>query len=137
MSKSILSQAQVERELFSARLRHALESAGYNGHSPSKLQREFNARAESPITVHAARKWLMGESIPTQERIKVLADWLGVQPSYLRFGGVIEQSRVIDRVPAENVRLLSDLARLTARDRDTVRKLVSVLANTPSMQEAA
>lgn len=137
MSESIISQAQTERELFSHRLSHALVSAGYDGKSPTKLQREFNARVDSPITIHAARKWLVGESIPTQARIKVLADWLGVQPAYLRFGGAVEQSRVVDRIPAENVRILSELARLAPRDRDTVRKLVSVLANTPSMREAA
>jgi hypothetical protein len=28
----------------------------------------------------------MGEGIPTQDRIQVLANWLNVSPSWLRFG---------------------------------------------------
>jgi len=36
--------------------------------------------------VHAARKWLMGESIPTQEKLRSLAKWLNVTAEWLRFG---------------------------------------------------
>ena len=39
-----------------------------------------------PVTVHAARKWLQGESIPTQEKLRALAAWLDVPADWLRFG---------------------------------------------------
>ncbi|MFM7522905.1 MAG: hypothetical protein ACKO4M_01855, partial [Betaproteobacteria bacterium] len=39
-----------------------------------------------PVTVHAARKWLQGESIPTQEKLRALASWLDVPADWLRFG---------------------------------------------------
>lgn len=38
------------------------------------------------MTVHAARKWLLGEAIPTQARLQVLANWLGLSAAWLRFG---------------------------------------------------
>jgi hypothetical protein len=55
--------------------------------SASKFVAEFNLRADGlAITVHGARKWLVGEAIPTQARLQILANWLGVSASWLRFG---------------------------------------------------
>jgi transcriptional regulator with XRE-family HTH domain len=76
-----------ERHQFSERLQQALRSAEYSPDSPTQLAREFNERfAGQPVTVHAARKWLMGESIPTQEKLRSLAKWLNVTAEWLRFG---------------------------------------------------
>ena len=76
-----------ERHQFSERLQQALRSAEYSPDSPTQLAREFNTRfAGQPVTVHAARKWLMGESIPTQEKLRSLAKWLNVTAEWLRFG---------------------------------------------------
>lgn len=41
---------------------------------------------QPPVTTLAARKWLMGEAMPTQDRIQLLAEWLNVSASWLRFG---------------------------------------------------
>ncbi|MFD2274111.1 hypothetical protein ACFS07_32355 [Undibacterium arcticum] len=58
-----------EREGFSDRLQQALRNAHYQPDSPTKLAREFNIRFSGrAVTVHAARKWLVGEAIPTQEK---------------------------------------------------------------------
>ena len=76
-----------ERLAFSERLQQALRSAEYSPTSPTQLAREFNQRSGgNPVTVHAARKWLQGESIPTQEKIRTLASWLDVPADWLRFG---------------------------------------------------
>ena len=76
-----------ERLEFSKRLQQALRNAEYSPNSPTQLAREFNERfAGHPVTVHAARKWLMGEAIPTQVRLRALADVLQVSPTWLRFG---------------------------------------------------
>jgi transcriptional regulator with XRE-family HTH domain len=76
-----------ERHQFSERLQQALRSAEYSPDSPTQLAREFNTRfSGQPVTVHAARKWLMGESIPTQEKLRSLAKWLNVTAEWLRFG---------------------------------------------------
>jgi transcriptional regulator with XRE-family HTH domain len=80
-----------ERLDFSNRLQQALRNAEYSPSSPTQLAREFNERfAGHPVTVHAARKWLQGESIPTQEKLRALASWLEVPADWLRFGNAIE-----------------------------------------------
>ena len=76
-----------ERSAFSERLQQALRNAEYSPNSPTQLAREFNGRFRGhPVTVHAARKWLQGESIPTQEKLRALASWLDVPADWLRFG---------------------------------------------------
>ena len=76
-----------ERLAFSERLQQALGSAGYSPRSPMQLAREFNQRfQDQSVTVHAARKWLHGESIPTQNKLRSLAGWLDVPAEWLRFG---------------------------------------------------
>lgn len=55
--------------------------------SPTRIAREFNLRYHgNPITSQAVRKWLAGESIPSQEKIRFLALWLNVSAQWLRFG---------------------------------------------------
>lgn len=75
-----------ERSTFSIRLRETLRARGIEP-SPSKICLEFNLRADGlSVSVHGVRKWLIGEAIPSQARMKVLADWLGVRAAWLRFG---------------------------------------------------
>jgi len=63
-----------ERLAFSERLRQALSNCNYSPRSPTELAREFNLRFKGQaVTVHAARKWLHGESIPTQDKLRALA----------------------------------------------------------------
>lgn len=81
-----------ERLEFSERLQQALRNAEYPPNSPTQLAREFNLRFSGhPVTVHAARKWLQGESIPTQEKLRALASWLDVPAEWLRFGNANDQ----------------------------------------------
>lgn len=76
-----------ERLEFSERLQQALRNSDFSPNSPTQLAREFNLRfAGHPVTVHAARKWLQGESIPTQDKLRALAEWLDVPADWLRFG---------------------------------------------------
>lgn len=78
-----------ERLEFSGRLQQALRNQDFSPNSPTQLAREFNLRFSGhPVTVHAARKWLQGESIPTQEKLRALANWLDVPADWLRFGNV-------------------------------------------------
>lgn len=76
-----------EKASFSQRLVKALKDAKVEAGSPTVFSREFNRRYNgNPISVHAARKWLMGESIPTQDKLRLLSTWLGVSTEWLRFG---------------------------------------------------
>ena len=76
---------------FAERLRLAMTAAGYEA-KPAVLEREFNTRYwGKPMTLHGVRRWLRGETLPTQEKLLVLAEWLGVPPQQLRFGSEVTQ----------------------------------------------
>lgn len=80
-------QAIKERKNFSLRLNQLLVQSGFPASSPTWLAQEFNRRyAGSSVTLHAVRKWIQGESIPSQDKLKTLATWLSVSPEWLRYG---------------------------------------------------
>ncbi len=122
-----------ERESFSERLQQALKNAHYSPDSPTRLAREFNIRFEGrPITVHAARKWLVGEAIPTQEKLRMIAQWLGVPADWLRFGGSESPGEATEtgnaaRFESADVKLIADLQRLDEHHRQLAREFIRML----------
>jgi hypothetical protein len=111
-----------EREEFSGRLKSALRRARYAPDSPTVLARHFNEiYPGSPITVHAARKWLVAQAIPTQDKLRVLASWLDVPADWLRFGTVAESSAVSS--PEQNNEVTALLARMTRDEVSLVEDL--------------
>lgn len=123
-----------ERESFSVRLQQALKNAHYSPDSPTRLAREFNIRFDGrPITVHAARKWLVGEAIPTQEKLRMIAQWLGVPAEWLRFGGAEtvtpngEGMNGLSRFESADVKLIADLQRLDEHHRQIAREFIRML----------
>lgn len=123
-----------ERESFSERLQQALKNAHYSPDSPTRLAREFNIRFDGrPITVHAARKWLVGEAIPTQEKLRMIAQWLGVPAEWLRFGGPeaappgSEGANGVARFESADVKLIADLQRLDEHHRQIAREFIRML----------
>lgn len=71
---------------FADRLREALKDAGVRV-SATIVASEFNLRYWGDgISSHAARNWLMGVSIPKQDKLLVLSQWLKVSPEGLLFG---------------------------------------------------
>ncbi|HCY61414.1 MAG TPA: hypothetical protein DHV59_00935 [Oxalobacteraceae bacterium] len=99
------------------------------------MAREFNIRFSGrPITVHAARKWLVGEAIPTQEKLRTLAQWLGVQAEWLRFGNGQQEQRLsgaagelAERFDSADVKLIADLQRLDEHHRTIAREIIRLL----------
>ena len=122
-----------ERESFSQRLQQALKNAHYSPDSPTRLAREFNIRFDGrPITVHAARKWLVGEAIPTQEKLRMIAQWLGVPADWLRFGGAEVPGAPAEgggatRFESADVKLIADLQRLDEHHRQLAREFIRML----------
>lgn len=79
------------KNMFANRLRDAMKAAGYEP-KPAVLEREFNTRYwGKPMTLHGVRRWLRGETLPTHEKLLVLAEWLGVPPQQLNFGDEIQR----------------------------------------------
>lgn len=66
------------RQQFALELARALELAGYEAR-PAVLEREFNLRYHGePVSYHAVRKWLHGETLPTVDKLQLLAQWLNI-----------------------------------------------------------
>jgi hypothetical protein len=60
--------------------------------SPTALARDFNLRWRGmPVTVNATRKWLMGEAVPTMDKIETLSSMLNVTADWLRWGDMSVQ----------------------------------------------
>lgn len=119
-----------EKTMFAERLKAALEAAGYEAR-PSVLEREFNLRYwGKPITFQAVRRWLRGDSIPSQDKLQVLARWLAIDPHQLRYGEgsaytISEPSARWDpESSGEERQLLSLYRELPAAQRKVIREIL-------------
>jgi len=116
-----------ESQAFAQRLTAALDAADVEV-SPTAIQRTFNALSgDALISVHAVRKWIVRESIPAQERVRVLAAWLGVSPNWLRFGEQVAQDA--SQTPsAEEYVLLRNFRRLETQEQRHILALIATMA---------
>jgi transcriptional regulator with XRE-family HTH domain len=116
---------KTERAAFSLRLREALRNAGLPDDSPTVLYRNITVRG-IPVTVHAVRKWLMGEAIPTQEKLIAIATWLGVPPDWLRFGtgDGVANAPAGGQIAPLTLRMLESFGRLVERDQQLVQAMI-------------
>lgn len=85
------------KQNFAKRLKDAMEAAGYEAR-PAVLERNFNLHYfGKPMSLHGVRRWLLGETLPPQDKLIALAQWLRVPPDQLRYGeeikAEIEQAR--------------------------------------------
>jgi hypothetical protein len=133
-----------ERKEFAERLQAALRQAKQPADSPTALARGFNSRFPgSAITVHAARKWLMAESIPTQDKLRTLAQWLQVPAEWLRFGTALpdngEESiapvdpalgAMLAAMSREDLKLVEALQALKEDERRLVQQMVQLFFRT-------
>ena len=123
-----------ETEAFAHRLKQALDASAVRS-SPTVVANEFNLRHWGrSITPHTARNWLLGKAIPTQDKLRVLADWLQVSPDELRFGrsgGAVmaaEASTDLASLSMADREMLSRYLGLDVNDRKTVREVVTALS---------
>lgn len=86
-----LSIMDKTKHLFAQRLKNAMEEAGYEAR-PVILERNFNLHYfGKPMSLHGVRRWLIGETLPPQEKLITLAKWLRVPPDQLRYGEEIKK----------------------------------------------
>ena len=123
-----------ETQAFAQRLRRALEVCAVRV-SPTVVANEFNLRYWGrSITPHTARNWLLGKSIPTQDKLRVLADWLQVSPDELRFGRqggdqvLHEADAQFKTLNMADREMLSRYVALSVTERKTVRDVVEALS---------
>lgn len=82
------------------------------------------------MTVHAARKWLVGEAIPTQDKLRTLSEWLGVPIEWLRFGGedkYLPASEGEHKLNSPDLKLIADLQLLDDHHRQIVRECIRII----------
>jgi len=90
-----------------------------------------------------ARNWLLGKSIPMQDKLRVLADWLQVSPDELRYGALAMETKPQYRAMADNEshalnrldrEMLKRYLSLAQENRKTVRDVVAALALAASIK---
>ena len=75
-----------EQSQFAARLRAALREAGIE-ESAVALMKRFNSRyGGASVTSQAVSGWLLGKSMPRQDKLRSLAELLDVDLHYLQTG---------------------------------------------------
>ncbi|MDO5059201.1 MAG: hypothetical protein Q4D82_04580 [Neisseria sp.] len=101
---------QTEKEKFSIRLKLALQQNYPNGLKTSDIAIKFNLRYPSePVTQQAVHKWLNGLAIPSEDKIKTLAEWLNIKPEWLRYGVSEHQSNsAFDEILTELIQQMSE-----------------------------
>jgi transcriptional regulator with XRE-family HTH domain len=119
---------RTEQERFSDRLNQALAEANYPKAGASLIAREFNLRfPDMAVTVHAVRKWIKGEAIPTQDKLVALAQWLGVKADWLRYDG--DEPAAESNSPhfsGEDLRMLRDFQRLSGERKHMVDQIIQI-----------
>ncbi len=115
---------------FAERLRAAMKAAGYEV-KPSVLEREFNLHyMGKPMTLHGVRRWLLGESLPRQDKLETLALWLRIPPQELRYGAEIEnqvkqeRARWDEAVGYQEREIFEAFLSLSAPQRKIVREVI-------------
>jgi hypothetical protein len=116
-----------EQQSFALRLKAALASADVPV-KVTEVWKQFNSLSnDSPVTQHAVRKWLMGQAIPTQQRIRVLSAWLKVESNWLRFGENSDEDE--RKAPSiDEKMLLKSYRRLPLIERQKLLSLIQTMA---------
>lgn len=92
---------------FATRLEQALLAKAIRN-SPTVLATLFNNEFDGrSVTPHTARNWLLGKSLPTQDKLVLLAKILDSSAEYLRYGRHSEKTFVISNDDGSETELTS------------------------------
>lgn len=121
-----------EKAEFAARLRAALKDARIEV-SAAVLEKRFNSRyGGAPVTAQAISGWLNGKAIPRQDKIRVLAAIVGMDPQELQYGGksrVGEGRPTWEAMTAPERAMVDAYLSLPTSQRKLVRDLVAALTD--------
>ena len=121
-----------EKAEFSARLRAALKDAHIEA-SASVIEKRFNARYDGPsVTAQAISGWLNGKAIPKQDKVRVLAAIVGMEPHELQFGGKARvgegKAQWAEAMGRQERAMVDAYLSLPAPQRKLVRELIMALS---------
>lgn len=109
--------------------------------SPTALARDFNLRWRGmPVTVNATRKWLMGQSMPTMDKLSVLANLLNTSEDWLRWGDMAAEKKtnfsynqvseaVVSGLEINEKSFAQDFKLLNANNKQVIGAVMEVLLN--------
>ena len=107
---------------FAARLEQAMVAKSIK-HSPTVLANLFNLRFDGrAVTPHTARNWILGKSMPTQDKLVVLAKLLDTSAEHLRFGRNWEKTLALQNADGSETEL-------TSTQQQLVRKYIMLSAS--------
>jgi hypothetical protein len=123
-----------DKQQFSKRLKAAMAAAGLEAR-PTVLEKLFNLHYPgTPVTYQGVRRWLIGLSIPEQDKLELLAGLLNTDPKALRYGAKsrarvsepkaawTEATNIDDRVAIETY------LRLPLKKRQAIRQVIQAMA---------
>lgn len=126
-----------EQSQFAARLRAALREAGIE-ESAVALMKRFNSRyGGASVTSQAVSGWLLGKSMPRQDKLRSLAELLDVDLHYLQTGEgkskKLREGRAAwpDSVSPEERAAIEAYLGLPEPERHLVGQLIASLAKIP------
>ena len=93
----------------------------------------FNAAFQGrAITPHTARNWILGNALPTHEKMVCLASLLRTSPEQLRFGRSSEKTLVIEGLEqtAEDQQFFKSYLQLNKSQQRLIRDLVDQIRKT-------
>jgi hypothetical protein len=126
------------KQQFAERLVKAMEAAGHEA-KPAVLEREFNLRyMGTPMTLHGVRRWLLGETLPSAEKMDVLGSWLKVSFAPARPGKagkrmVREEGAKASwqaSIPPQERELVDTFLALPVQQRKIIREVIMAFART-------
>ena len=107
---------------FAARLEQAMAAKSIKL-SPTVLGNLFNSVFDGrAVTPHTARNWMLGKSMPTQEKMVVLAELLDTSAEQLRYGRYSEKTLMISNADGSETEL-------TGSQQQLVRKYIMLSAS--------
>ena len=107
---------------FAARLEGAMAAKSIK-HSPTVLANLFNSVFDGrAVTPHTARNWILGKSLPTQDKMVVLSKLLDTSAEQLRYGRHSEKTLMISNADGSETEL-------TGSQQQLVRKYILLTAS--------
>ncbi|WP_296649711.1 transcriptional regulator [Paraburkholderia sp.] len=126
-----------EKSAFSERLKFAMKRASEKLRGSTDLALHFNLRhhGEHPVSPQTVHKWLSGRTIPTDDKLRTLADWFKVDVHWLHYGpppsgmtsAVPKPLRRDEKYPLspETIELASKIEALSPHHRYLVQELIA------------
>ena len=134
MQTTLITSMNTTKQNFAQRLIKAMMALGLEP-KPAVLERQFNLHySGEPMTLHGVRRWLRGETLPSQDKLISLAEWLRVPPDELRYGAEIKteiiqaRERWDEAISYQEREIFEAFLSLPAPQRKVVREVIIAFA---------